>query len=143
MRSTVYKNEGSSAGVASTDHLSQRAFDFVESGVESRRAGIEHDIPLAAEFHPVQPEGLAESPLDAIALDRAAHCPGDCKSQTRTGSVGPSQTECGEQGAGDAETMVIDKSEFGGTQDPGRPRKLECSASRVSWIWRTGRLFRR
>jgi hypothetical protein len=143
VRSTVYRNEGSSAGVASTDHLSQSAFDFVKPGVEGRRARIEHDIPLATEFRTMEPEGLAEPALDAVALDGAAHRPRDGKSQTGTVGIGSGQTECGEQRAGDAKTFVINESEFGGTQDPGRPRKLECAASRVSWLWRTGRLFRR
>jgi hypothetical protein len=96
-------------------------FNFFESGIESGPPGIKHDVPLRPQLGAMQTESLAQTAFDAVALDGAAHGAGNGKSQPRTilwfGNRA-SQTEGGEQGAGDAETMIINESEFDRTEDP-------------------------
>ncbi len=74
----------------------------------------------------MQAEGLAESALDSIAYDGSANGARDGEPQPRTtfrNGFGTRPAKGGEQRAGDAEALVIDKPEFGGAEHPGRPRK--------------------
>jgi hypothetical protein len=95
----------------------------------------------------VQAKGRSDPAFDAVAFDRPTNCLGNRK--TNPGSCAifiislallvcsagrPLIAEGGEQGAGDAEAVVIDVPEFGGAQNSSSFRKLSR---------RTGQLFRR
>jgi hypothetical protein len=51
------------------NHLSESPLDLWKWGAKSRPARIDHDIPLRADFRPVQTERLANPALDTIAYD--------------------------------------------------------------------------
>jgi hypothetical protein len=74
----------------------------------------------------MEAERFAESALNTIADDGSADSTRDGESQPRTAfrnGFGTRPAKGGEQRAGDAEALVIDKPEFGGAENPGRPRK--------------------
>ncbi len=151
-RSIAYKYEtnpakGSVLSPAFVDHLLERPLDFGKRRVESGAAGIDHDIPLRADFGAVEAESLAETALNAVANHGSTNGAGYGETQARAGSRGPRvrQAKGGEQGTGKANTVVISGSEFDGAQDPRRGRKRECAAGcGFSWTpWQSGRLSRR
>src|SRR5579862_2003583 len=152
---------GWSARVAFFDHPPHFALDLGELRFQRRAARIDHDVPLRREFGPVQPEGFAKTALDSISdhgfADRARHC------EAQTGPTFPRggvqgrdfarPAKGGEQRTGDAESVIIDKPEIGGAQNPGGPGKVERPAlwfnprfSPTVWVRRRGlrgRLFHR
>lgn len=152
-RSIAYKYEANPAKgsvwlrPAFVDHLLERPLDFGKRRVEGGAAGIDHDIPLRADFGAVEPEGFAEAALNAVADDGSANRAGHGETQARARSRGPRvrQAKGGEQGTGKADTVVISGSEFDGAQDPRRGRKRERAAGcGFSWTpWQSGRLSRR
>lgn len=124
------------------DHFSEGLFDFAEAGLKNGAAGVKDNVPARGKLTAVESKGLAEAAFDPVAVDGAAHGSRDGEAQARAEHLRTfaGKAECREQGAGDAETMVIDKSEVGGAKDPAGARKGQRSAS---LLWRTGRLFRR
>jgi hypothetical protein len=75
----------------------------------------------------MEPERLPHPPLDPVTVHGLSDSLGDGKTQARglrsTGFSRPSQAEGREQRAGDAEALVINRSEIGGAKNPGRPGK--------------------
>jgi hypothetical protein len=138
--------------VASCYDLFQRPLDFRKRGAKHGRSGVEYQVPLRSEPVPVQAECLTNSPLDAVALDRATHGARHGKPEPRPlceSCWSPLKTKRGEQGTGDAEAVFIDVPELGGAQDsrafrewvrPVRGRLNHCP---LSWPWRRGRLSHR
>jgi hypothetical protein len=79
----------------------------------------------------MEPESLANTALNAVAddgtADRARHCeaqPGGVPRRIRT-----RQAKRSEEWSGEANTVVIDGSEFGGAQNPRCLRKRERAAA--------------
>jgi hypothetical protein len=111
------------------NHPLKRQFQFREWRVKRRAPWIEHDVPLRTEFGPVLAERFAQPALDPVARDRFSDRPWNRKPEADTFSGRSSrQTERREQGAGEAKAIVIDLSEIGRAQDPGRSRKKKCTA---------------
>jgi len=124
------------------DHFSESFFDFAEAGQEHRAAGVEDDIPARLQFGAMEAKGFAKTASDAVAVDGAADGSGDGEAEAGALRVRTfaSEAKGREQGTGDAETMIIDVSKVGGTEDPAGSRRGQLGAS---LLWRTGRLFRR
>ena len=146
MRSIACRYEECRSGVASIDHLSQRAYQLGKGRPFRRAARVEHDVPLRGEARAMQPEGFPEPALDSITDHRSAHGTRKGEPQPRANIGRRLRTrpaEGGEQRTGNAEALVIDETEFGGAQDPGRPGKRPQRIGRISWRWNSERLFRR
>ncbi len=119
------------------DHLSQRPFEIRERRVERRPTGIDHDIPLRADFRAVQPERFPNPPLDSVADHRAADRPRNGKPQSScfSGRVRVCQAKGREQGTGKANTVIIDGSEIGSAQNPRSVRKRQRAAGGGVSCW--------
>jgi len=73
----------------------------------------------------MQAEDFAESSLDPVANDGSPDGARHREAQPRSpraDGFGTRPAKGGEQGAGNAEALVIDKPEFGGSENAGRPR---------------------
>jgi len=111
------------------NHPFERQFQFRERRVKRRTPRIEHDIPVRTEFSPMLTERLAQPALDAVAYHRFSDRSRNRKPEADTFSGRSSrQTERREQGAGKTKAIVIDLSEIGRAQDPGRSRKKKRTA---------------
>jgi hypothetical protein len=117
------------------NHPLERQLQFCERRSKRRAPWIEHDVPLRTEFGTVFAERFAQPALDSVARDRFPDRPRNRKPEADTFSGRSSrQTERREQGAGEAKAIVIDLSEIGRAQDPGRSRKKKRSA-RAGFTW--------
>jgi hypothetical protein len=74
-------------------------------------------------------EDLAQAAFDAVADDCSAHRARHGESQASRFATVTLAAKRGEKRGGDAESMVIDGSEFRGTQDPGRLGEGERTAA--------------
>ena len=111
------------------NHPFERQLQFGERRGKRRAPGVEHDIPLRTEFSSMFPERFAKPSLDPVARHRFSDCPGNRESETDTFSGrSPRQTKRREQRAGEAKAIVIDLSEIGRAQDPGRSWKKKRTA---------------
>ena len=54
------------------NQLPERPLDFRKRRAKSRAPRVDHDIPLAADFGAMHPEGFPNAALDAVAHDRSA-----------------------------------------------------------------------
>src|ERR1700683_2028205 len=155
---TACRYGGWSARVAFFDHSSHLTLNLGELRLQRRAARIEHDVPLRRDFRSVQPEDFAETALDSVAdhsfADRARNGEAQAGSQFhRCAFARPAKG--GEQRTGHAESVIINKPEIGGAQNPGGPGKVERSTlwfnpsvwfSPTVWVRRSGlrgRLFHR
>ena len=128
------------------NHHPERPVDIRRRSRNRGPAGIEHDIPRRAQLRSMFPETFAEPAFDSVPhhrpADRARH--GESKSRT-TGFTwaGARPTESGEQRAGKAGTVVIDRSEIGGAQNASGSREWCATGREFRRLSQTGRLSRR
>ncbi len=125
-RSIACRYEGRSARVASIDHLPHFLLEIGESSLERRAPRVEHDIPFRSQPRFEHPECLSQTPLDPIADHRVADRAGNSETKPwpesrRVVRTGPAKG--GEEGTGDAESLVINKPELGRAQNSRRPGK--------------------
>ena len=95
----------------------------------------------------MQAERLPQTPLDPVADDRPAKRTWYRESEARSHTLArarPRETERSEQRVGQADAVVIDNSEIGGTQDSARSGEVQTYAGGAfSSPLQTGRLSRR
>jgi hypothetical protein len=119
------------------DYLPERPLNLRKRSIERRPTGIDHDIPLRSDFRAVQPERFPNAALDPVADHGSADRSRYRESQTggASGRVRTRQTKGGEQRTGEADTVIIDGSEFGRAQDPRSVRKLQRAAGGGFSCW--------
>ena len=119
------------------NYLPQRPLDIRKGRAQSRPPGIDHDVPLRADFRAVQPERFPDATLDPIADHRSADRPrhGETQPGRVSRRVRDCQAESREQGTGESDTVIIDGSEFGSAQNPRSLRKLERAAGGGFSCW--------
>ena len=124
-------------GSAFFDHLPQRPLDIRKGGAQRRAPRIDHDVPLRADFRAVQPERFPNAPFDPVADHRSADRARDGKPQPSRvpGRVRVCQAKGREQRTGEADTVIIDGSEFGSAQNPRSVRKRERAAGGGFSCW--------
>jgi len=135
---------GRSCG-ASLNYFLQSPFDFGERGVEHSPARVEHNIP-ASEAGAMEPEGFAQTALDAVTLhglaDRTRHGEPQARSRSCVGR-GTGKAERGEQGSRKTNAVVIYVAELGGAQNARRLRVAAACCPINVLQWSGGRHSRR
>ena len=147
-RSISYRYEGCPAsGSAFLNQPLERPLDFRERSGERRPPRVDDNVPLRPNSDALAPERLAHPPLDAIAHHGASDRARNRKTHPRPAAISrirARQAERREQRVGKADAVVINRSEIGGAQNPGRPRKPQrAAAGGISWFSRSERLSRR
>ena len=145
-----------SLGSAFFDHLPERPLQLFKRCVERGFAGINHNVPLRADFGPMQTEEFTNPAFDAVTDDSPANGPRYGKSEARRRSGGrisnddaiavtlAGQAKRRKQRTGKATAIVIDGLELDGAQDPRCLRTQKRAVfGRIRPRARTGQLFRR
>lgn len=114
------------------NHFPKRTFDFVERSPPGRAPRVDDDVPLRPKLLPVQPEGFAHAPFDAISHHSFADRTRQRKSQPYSGCRRARQTKRGEQRTRNPDAVVIDLSKVRGSQSFGPARVTRGQTGRLS-----------
>jgi hypothetical protein len=91
--------------------------------IEGFAPGIDDDGPLGAQPVEVEADRLADTPFDTVPHDRFANGARDSKADMRSVRLRLSDTKSGEEGPGEAGTLVINSSKVFGSQQTDTFRK--------------------